>query len=97
MAPGSTASDYAENLAGTETTIEVWCTEDEVEDIGDLVTLEEAGENTPPRGWPGAVNKERRRRLFFDNYTGAHAMIRIILPQTEEKNEKIGRKSRLCR
>ena len=53
MAPGSTASDYAADLAGTETTIEVWCTEDEVEDIGDLVTLEEAGETPGPADGPG--------------------------------------------
>ena len=48
VAPGSTAQDYAADLAGAGTTIEVWCTKDEVEDIGDLVTLEEAGEAPGP-------------------------------------------------
>ena len=36
--------DYAADLAGTDTTIEVWCTEDEVEDIGEPIPLEDAGE-----------------------------------------------------
>jgi Family of unknown function (DUF5804) len=53
MAPGSTANDYAADLAVTDTTIEVWCSEDEVEDIGDLVTLEEAGETPGPAEGPG--------------------------------------------
>jgi hypothetical protein len=46
MAPGSGAQDYAEDLRGTDTTIEVWCTEDEVEDLGEPIPLEEAGDNT---------------------------------------------------
>jgi hypothetical protein len=53
MAPGSAAEDYAADLAGTDGTIEVWCTGDEVEDIGDLVTLEEAGEAPGPADGPG--------------------------------------------
>ena len=44
MAADSTVQDYAADLAGAERIIEVWCREDEVEDIGDLITLEEAGE-----------------------------------------------------
>lgn len=50
MAAGSAAQDYAENLAGAGRMIEVWCTEDEVEDIGDLITLEEAGDEPGPGG-----------------------------------------------
>ncbi|MFA5238051.1 MAG: DUF5804 family protein [Methanoregula sp.] len=44
MSPGSTAQDYSRDLPGTDTTIEVWCTKDEVEDIGEPIPLEEAGE-----------------------------------------------------
>ncbi|MGA2105372.1 DUF5804 family protein [Methanoregula sp.] len=44
MAPGASVKDYTNDLAGSEITIEVWCNEDEVEDIGELITPEEAGE-----------------------------------------------------
>jgi len=53
MAAGATVQDYAADLAGTERTIEVWCTEDEVADIGDLIPLEEAGEEPGPSDHPG--------------------------------------------
>jgi len=53
MAAGTTPQDYAGDLAGSERMIEVWCTEDEVEDIGDLITLEEAGEEPGPSDGPG--------------------------------------------
>ncbi len=46
MAPGSNAKDYSSELTGTDTIIEVWCNEDEVEDIGELIPLEESG--VPP-------------------------------------------------
>jgi hypothetical protein len=49
MSPGSTAQNYAQDLPGTDTTIEVWCTEDEVEDIGEPIPLEDSGE-TPDTG-----------------------------------------------
>ena len=52
MSPGSTAQDYSRDLTGTDTTIEVWCTEDEVEDIGEPIPLEDAGE-TPDAGNKG--------------------------------------------
>ena len=51
MAQGSTIQDYATQLGGSETIIEVWCNEDEVEDIGELITPEAAGEN--PAEGPG--------------------------------------------
>jgi len=44
MSMGSTAQDYARELPRTDTTIEVWCTEDEVEDIGEPIPLEGTGE-----------------------------------------------------
>lgn len=50
MAAGSAAQDYAEDLAGAGRMIEVWCTEDEVEDVGDLITLEEAGDEPGQSG-----------------------------------------------
>ncbi|HVP95886.1 DUF5804 family protein [Methanoregula sp.] len=53
MAAGAAAQDCAADLTGAERTIEVWCTEDEVEDIGDLITLEEAGEEPGPADSPG--------------------------------------------
>jgi hypothetical protein len=49
MSPGSTAQNYAQDLPGSDTTIEVWCTEDEVEDIGEPIPLEDSGE-TPDTG-----------------------------------------------
>jgi Family of unknown function (DUF5804) len=51
MSPGSVREDYSRDLAGTDTTIEVWCTKDEVEDIGEPIPLEDAGE------LPGAGDK----------------------------------------
>jgi hypothetical protein len=48
MSPGSAPQDYSRDLAGTDATIEVWCTEDEVEDIGEPIPLEDAGENPDP-------------------------------------------------
>ncbi|MGA2160989.1 MAG: DUF5804 family protein [Methanoregula sp.] len=44
MSPGSTAQDYLQGLTDTDTTIEVWCMEDELEDIGEPIPLEDAGE-----------------------------------------------------
>ncbi|HNX17364.1 MAG TPA: DUF5804 family protein [Methanoregula sp.] len=44
MGQGSCAEDYSGDLTGSDTTVEVWCTEDEVEDIGEPIPLEEAGE-----------------------------------------------------
>jgi hypothetical protein len=49
MSPGSTAQDYERDLPRTDTTIEVWCTEDEVEDIGEPIPLED-DERTPGAG-----------------------------------------------
>ena len=54
MAPGTCAEDYAGELRGTDTTIEVWCTPDEVEDMGEPIPFEEAGGEEPPSvGMPG--------------------------------------------
>jgi hypothetical protein len=33
MAPGSTVGEYQQDIIGVDTAIEVWCREDEVEDI----------------------------------------------------------------
>ena len=44
MSPGSTADEYNQEVIGVDTTIIVWCTEDEVEDIGEIIPLETAGE-----------------------------------------------------
>ncbi|MFA5331817.1 MAG: DUF5804 family protein [Methanoregula sp.] len=41
MAPGLTAAEYEKDLSGTDQTLEIWCTQDEVEDIGEPVPLEE--------------------------------------------------------
>ncbi|MEN6395213.1 MAG: DUF5804 family protein [Methanoregula sp.] len=49
MSPGSTAEDYVRDLPRTDTTIEVWCTEDEVADIGEPIPLED-DERTPGAG-----------------------------------------------
>jgi hypothetical protein len=43
MSPGSTGEEYHQEVIGVDTTIEVWCTEEEVEDLGEPVPLEEAG------------------------------------------------------
>ena len=53
MAPKSNKEDYAHELAGSETIIEVWCTSDEVDDIGELITPEEAGETPGTAHDPG--------------------------------------------
>ena len=53
MSPGSTAQDYQQDLTGTDTTIEVWCTEDEVEDIGEPIPLDDAGEMPGTADGPG--------------------------------------------
>ena len=42
MSPGSTVEEYHQEYAGVDKVIEIWCTEDEVEDIGEPVPLEEA-------------------------------------------------------
>lgn len=44
MSPGSTADEYNQEVIGVDTTIIVLCTEDEVEDIGEIIPLETAGE-----------------------------------------------------
>ena len=44
MSPGSTVDEYNQEVIGVDTTIIVWCTEDEVEDIGEIIPLETAGE-----------------------------------------------------
>ncbi|MEN6443436.1 MAG: DUF5804 family protein [Methanoregula sp.] len=44
MTPGSTTEEYHQDVIGVDTTIIVWCTEDEVEDIGEIIPLETAGE-----------------------------------------------------
>jgi hypothetical protein len=44
MTQGTTKQDYSAQLDSSNTIIEVWCNEDEVEDIGELITPEEAGE-----------------------------------------------------
>ena len=43
MSPGSTVDEYHQEYAGVDRAIEIWCTEDEVEDIGEPITFEEAG------------------------------------------------------
>jgi hypothetical protein len=43
MSPGSSVDEYHQEYAGVDTTIEIWCTEDEVEDIGEPIPLEVAG------------------------------------------------------
>ena len=43
MSPGSTIEEYHQEYAGVDRAIEIWCTEDEVEDIGEAIPLEEAG------------------------------------------------------
>jgi hypothetical protein len=43
MSPGSTTEEYHQEYIGADRTIEVWCTEDEVEDIGEPIPLEETG------------------------------------------------------
>jgi hypothetical protein len=43
MSPGSTVEEYHQEYAGVDKVIEIWCTEDEVEDIGEPVPPEEAG------------------------------------------------------
>jgi len=53
MAAGTAVQDYAEDLAEADWVIEVWCTEEEVEDIGDLIALEDAGENPDQADGPG--------------------------------------------
>jgi len=47
MEKDSSRQDYSGGLTGATTIFEVWCTEEEVEDIGDLISLEDAGENPP--------------------------------------------------
>jgi hypothetical protein len=44
MSPGSTTEEYHQDVIGVDTTIIVWCTPDEVEDIGEPIPLETAGE-----------------------------------------------------
>lgn len=41
ITPGSTADEYVQDLAGADRILEIWCTEDEVEDIGEPIPLEE--------------------------------------------------------
>jgi hypothetical protein len=53
MTAGSATQDYAADLDGADRVIEVWCTEDEVEDIGDLISLEEAVDGSGPADEPG--------------------------------------------
>jgi hypothetical protein len=43
MAPDSTVEEYHQEYAGIDKAIEVWCTEDEVEDIGEPIPFEAAG------------------------------------------------------
>jgi len=43
MSPDSTVEEYHQEYAGVDKAIEIWCTEDEVEDIGEPIPLEEAG------------------------------------------------------
>ena len=40
MAAGATAEEYHQEVIGVDTTLIVWCTEDEVEDIGEPIPLE---------------------------------------------------------
>ena len=47
MSPGSTTDEYHQEYIGVDRTIEIWCTEDEVEDIGEPVPLDES---TGPEG-----------------------------------------------
>ena len=46
MSPGSTIDEYHQEYAGVDKAIEIWCTEDEVEDIGEPIPLEEVGGGT---------------------------------------------------
>ncbi|MDD1701849.1 MAG: DUF5804 family protein [Methanoregula sp.] len=41
MLPGSTAQNYPWEIQGMDRTIEIWCTENEVEDLGELIPLED--------------------------------------------------------
>jgi hypothetical protein len=43
MSPGSTLEEYHQEYIGVDRSIEIWCTEDEME-IGEPVPLEEGGE-----------------------------------------------------
>jgi hypothetical protein len=53
MSPRSTVEEYHQEVIGVDTTIEVWCTEEEVEDIGEPVPLEDAeGEPEEMNGNP---------------------------------------------
>lgn len=49
MEPGLDIPDYSDSLHGTDTVVEVWCTEDEVEDIGEPIPLEEESDDTPAK------------------------------------------------
>jgi len=42
MGEGSTIEEYHQEYAGITHTLEIWCTEDEVEDIGEPIPLDEA-------------------------------------------------------
>jgi hypothetical protein len=51
MSPGSTADEYHQEVIGVDTTIEVWCTEEEVEDLGEPAPLGEGSGD--PEGMDG--------------------------------------------
>jgi hypothetical protein len=46
MSPGSTVEEYHQEYAGVDKAIEIWCTEDEVEDLEEPIPLETAGGET---------------------------------------------------
>jgi hypothetical protein len=50
MTPGSTIEEYQQDIIGVDATIEVWCREDEVEDISldNQEPVEEAGDPLAP-------------------------------------------------
>jgi hypothetical protein len=51
MTPGSTVGEYQQDIIGVDTPIEVWCQQDEVEDISleDVEPLEETDSSLPPQ------------------------------------------------
>ena len=52
ISPGSTVQDYPQEIAGSDTSLEVWCTEDEVDDIGEPIPLDDTGEMPGARDNP---------------------------------------------
>jgi len=49
MTPGSTIDEYHQEYIGADKTLEIWCTEDDVEE-GELLDVQEEGSQNPASG-----------------------------------------------